>query len=104
MGKNAIVPRAENDRALTTVALIAFVIGLLWTVLLIITVSETQLTHTVPGGFLAWIVEIQIRGTSDWPTRIHGDVFYLARFFIITLCVETLGIWGFVRLRRKIKA
>lgn len=92
-----------NINIITLVAWFCFIAGLSWAVLLVVAIVSTQVTHAVPLRFFDWIVEIQIRGTNHWPLRDHQNAYYFIRFFVFTLLVECVGVWGFFRLRSKSK-
>ena len=96
-----MLPRTQEDRRIRrrdlwrncecsigqNLAWVFFLAALVWTVLLALAAGRIYLTHAMPGGFLNWILDIQVRGTNDWPEpEFHTRAYYLVRFFALTIC------------------
>lgn len=80
----------------------AFVIAVAWLLVLLVALAEMYIFRTFPYGFADWVVSMQTRSELWQVTEYHSRTFYLTRFAVSTLLLETLGAAGYLYLRRRV--
>ncbi len=86
-------------------AWVLFLMALAWSAVVTVAVADIYLFHTLPFGFLEWVVNIQVRNTVYWPGRgHHSNAYYVGRFFVLTGLLEGLGVWSYLYLRGQSKS
>jgi hypothetical protein len=86
-------------KLLKVLAFACIPLAVAWTSCLLLESWWIYVAHTSGSSFVDWIVEIQVRGTENWPVPTHSTFFYVARFFLFTLAVVAIGVWGYLYLR-----
>ena len=74
--------------------------AILWVAILLSVLGNIYWTKAIPHGFSDWILDVQVRGIYGPGQEPHSALYYLVRFYVVTVVIVSAGIISAIYLRR----